>query len=190
MHLVKLLFKRDDGSSDSADEDASPEQRQGFLTKVWSLLEQLARIPGTRDDGSIDPTVLLAWIVSAREGCGAAGRQGSGDRRIGTLLAKSPDGKDGHWPHSAVRDALDAIGTEEVMRGFHIGKFNSRGVVMRAAGGGQERTLANQFRSDAEAIRHDHPFTARCLLDLAGDYDHQGQWHDTDEAVRKRLGRP
>ena len=89
-----------------------------------------------------------------------------------------------------MRDALDAIGTEEVNSGFHIGKFNSRGVVWRAPGGGQERDLAKKFRGDAEAIRLDHPFTARCLLELAADYDHQGQWHDTDEAVRKRLGRP
>ena len=189
-HLVKLLFKRDDGSSDPADDEASPEQRQALLTKVWNLLDQLARIPGTREDGSIDATELLAWIVAARDGCAAASRQGSCDRRIGTLLAKSPDGKDGHWPHPAVRDALDAIGTEEVKSGFHTGKFNSRGVVWRTPGGGQERALADRFRSDAEAVRHDHPFTARCLFELAADYNHQGEWHDTDEAIRKRLGRP
>ncbi|RDV03029.1 hypothetical protein DXH95_14080 [Sphingorhabdus pulchriflava] len=190
VHLVKLLFKRDDGSSDSTDDDASPEQRQAFLTKIWNLLDQLARIPGMREDGSIDTTALLTWIVAAREGCAGVGRQDSCDRRIGTLLAKSPDGKDGHWPHPAVRDALDAIGTEAVKSGFNIGKCNSRGVVWRAPGGGQERDLADRFRSDGEAIRHDHPFTARCLFELAADYDHQGQWHDTDEAIRKRLGRP
>ena len=189
VNLVKLLFKRDDGSSDPADDAASPEQRQAFLTKVWNLLDELARIPGTRDDGSIDATALLAWIVAAREGCAAAGRQDSCDRRIGNLLAKSPDGKDGYWPHPAVRDALDAIGTEAVKSGFHIGKFNSRGVVCRAPGGGQERDLATKFRGDGEAIRIDHPFTTRCLFELAADYEHQGQWHDTDEAVRKRLGR-
>ncbi|NJS14152.1 MAG: tetratricopeptide repeat protein [Sphingopyxis sp.] len=122
--------------------------------------------------------------------CAAAGRQDSCDRRIGNLLAKSPAGKDGYWPHPAVRDALDAIGTEAVKSGFHIGKFNSRGVVYRAQGEGQERDLATKFRGDGEAIRIDHPFTARCLFELAADYEHQGQWHDTDEAVRKRLGRP
>jgi plasmid maintenance system antidote protein VapI len=190
VHLVKLLFKRDDGSLDPVDDDASPEQRQTFLTKIWNLLDQLARIPGTREDGSIDPTALLTWIVTARDGCAAAGRQDSCDRRIGTLLAKSPDGKDGYWPHPAVRDALDAIGTEAVKSGFHTGKFNNRGVVYRAPGGGQERDLAKKFRGDAEAIRLDHPFSARCLMELAADYQHQGQWHDTDEAVRKRLGRP
>ena len=190
VHLVTLLFKRDDGSPEPVDRDVSEEQRRALLTKVWNLLDRLARIPGTREDGSLDATALLAWIVAARAGCAAAGRQGSGDRRIGTLLAKSPRGKDGYWPHPAVRDALDAIGTEEVNSGFHIGKFNSRGVVWRAPGGGQERDLAKKFRGDAEAIRLDHPFTARCLLELAADYDHQGQWHDTDEAVRKRLGRP
>ena len=190
VHLVKLLFKRDDGSADPIDEEASPEQRRTLLTKIWSLLDQVARIPGTREDGSIDATALLAWIVTARDGCAAVGRQSSCDRRIGTLLAKSPDGKDGYWPHPAVRDALEAIGTEEVNSGFHIGKFNSRGVVCRAPGGGQERDIAAKFRGDAEAIRLDHPFTARCLTELAADYDHQGQWHDTDEAVRKRLGRP
>jgi hypothetical protein len=190
VHLVKVLFKREDGSSDPTPDDASPEQRQAFLTKIWNLLDQLARIPGMREDGSIDTTALLTWIVAAREGCAGVGRQDSCDRRIGTLLAKSPDGKDGHWPHPAVRDALDAIGTEAVKSGFHIGKCNSRGVVWRAPGGGQERALADRFRCDGEAVRHDHPFTARCLFELAADYDHQGQWHDTDEAIRKRLGRP
>lgn len=190
VNLVTMLFKRDDGSLDPVDDGVSTEQRQALLTKVWSLLDQVARIPGMRDDGSIDATALLSWIVVARDGCAAVGRQDSCDRRIGNLLAKSPEGEDGHWPHPAVRDALDAIGSEGVKSGFHIGKYNSRGVVWRAPGGGQERALADRFRSDGEAIRHDHPFTARCLYELAADYEHQGQWHDTDEAVRKRLGRP
>lgn len=189
VQLVTMVFKRDDGTSDPPDETPD-EQRRALVTKVWSLLERLSRVPGTRADGSIDASALLAWIIAVRDGCAAAGRQGSGDRRIGNILGKAPAGKDGLWPHPAVRDAIDAIGTEEVNSGFHTGKFNSRGVHWRAPGGGQERDLAKKFRDDAEAIRLDHPFTARCLLELAADYDHQGRWHDTDEAVRKRLGRP
>ena len=189
VQLVSMVFKRDDGTSDPPDE-TSDEQRSTLITKVWGLLEHLSRIPGTRADGTIDTSALLAWIIAVRDGCAAAGRQASGDRRIGNVLGKAPAGKDGHWPHPAVRDALDAIGTEEVNSGFHTGKYNSRGVHWRAPGGGQERDLAKKFRDDAEAIRLDHPFTARCLLELATDYDHQGRWHDTDEAVRKRLGRP
>lgn len=190
VNLVTLLFKRDDGSSDPVENYVTEEQRRALLTKVWSLLDRLSHLPGTREDGSVDGTALLAWVVAARDGCTAAGRQHSGDSRIGTLLAKCPEGKDGYWPHPAVRDALDAIGTEEVKTGFHIGKYNSRGVVWRGPGGAQERGLAQKFRADAAAIRLDHPFTARCLMELAADYDHQGQWHDTDETVRKRLGRP
>jgi len=189
VQLVTMVFKRDDGTSDPSD-DSGDENRRRLITKVWSLLEHLSRIPGTRTDGSIDAAALLTWIVAVREGCAAAGRQASGDRRIGNLLGKAPSGLDGHWPHRAVRDALDAIGTDEVKSGFHVGKFNSRGVHWRAPGGSQEHDLAKKFRDDAEAIRLDHPFTARCLLELAADYEHQGRWHDTDEAVRKRLGRP
>ena len=189
VQLVTMVFKRDDGTSDPSEQTAD-EQRSALITKVWSLLEHLKRIPGTRADGSIDTSALLAWIIAARDGCAAAGRQSSGDRRIGNMLGKAAAGKDGHWPHPAVRDALDAIGTEEVKSGFHTGKFNSRGVHWRAPGGSQERDLANKLRDDAQAIRLEHPFTARCLLELAADYDHQGRWHDTDEAVRKRLGRP
>lgn len=188
VQLVTMVFTRDDGTPDPSDE-APDEQRRTLITKVWSLLEHLSRIPGTCANGSIDATALLEWIIAVRDGCTVAGREASGDRRIGNLLGKSPNGKDGHWPHSAVRDALDAIGTEEVKSGFHTGKYNSRGVHWRAPGGSQERGLAKRFRDDAEAIRIDHPFTARCLLELAADYEHQGRWHDTDEAVRKRLGR-
>ena len=190
VQLVTTVFKRDDGVAEPV-EDGPEERRRNLITKLWGLLEHLSRLPGTRADGSIDTAALLTWIVAVRDGCTTAGRRASGDRRIGNLLGKfKPGGEDGHWPHPAVRDALDAIGTEEVMSGFHTGKYNSRGAIWRAPGGGQERDLAKTLRDDAEAIRLDHPFTARCLLDLAGDYEHQGKWHDTDEAVRKRLGRP
>ena len=188
VQLVTMVFKRDDGTTDVADEPAD-EQRRALITKAWALLEHLQFIPGTRADGSIDSAELLTWIIAVRDGCKAAARRAYGDRRIGSLLGKAPAGKDGHWPHPAVRDALDAIGTEEVMSGFHTGKFKSRGVHWRGPGGVQERELAKKFRDDAEAIRLDHPFTARCLQGLADGYDRQAQWHDTDEAVRKRLGR-
>ena len=194
VQLVTMVFKRDDGAPDTCDEasgdEVPDEQRSALITKVWGLLEHLSRIPGTRADGSVDASVLLAWIMAVRDGCATAGRQASGDRRIGNVLGKAPAGNDGRWPHAAVRNALEAIGTEEVKSGFHIGKYNSRGVHWRGPGGGEERDLAKKFRDDADAIRVDHPFTARCLLELAVDYDHQGRWRDTDEAVRKRLGRP
>ncbi len=189
VNLVTIAFKRDDGTVEEQPDAPAPEHRREVVSRVWRLLERLGRVPGTRGDGSIDATALLKWIVAVRDGCRAAGRLASGDRRIGNLLAKSPVGPDGHWPHPSVRDALDAIGTEEVDSGFHIGKFNCRGVVMRGPGGGQERAIAKVFRDDAAAMRLEHPFTARCLIGLADDYDRQGQWEDTDEAVRKRLGR-
>ena len=189
VHLVTLLFKRDDGQSDGLANDGSNERRDAMLPRVYSLLENLSRIPGTRDDGTIDSGALLAWVTVARNGCTAAGRQTSGDSRIGIILAKAPIGSDGHWPHLAVRDALDAVGTDSICSGFHVGKFNNRGAVWRKPGGSQERDLAKTFRIDAEAIRRDHPFTAHCLSELAADYERQGDQHDTEKAVRKRLGR-
>jgi hypothetical protein len=72
---------------------------------------------------------------------------------------------------------------------MEIGLFNNRGATWRGPGGTQERALADQYRGFARQLRSTYPVTSRLLESVAENYDDHAEWHDTDEAVRKRLQR-
>src|SRR3546814_10470758 len=76
-----------------------------------------------------------------------------------------------------------------MIRGMEIGLHNSRGATWRGPGGGQERNLASKYRAFSRQMQVDYPITSRMLEQVAQSYDGQAEWHDTDEAVRKRLRR-
>jgi hypothetical protein len=190
VHLISVLFRRDDRTDDP------PEMRppagvdlKAIGTQVFTVLRRLRRTPGTRNDGSIDAQELLGWLNEAREQLGAIGRAGVGDSQIGELLGRSKAGTDGIWPHEAIRQALEAVATDRMLRGMEIGLFNNRGATWRGPGGTQERDLASKYRGFARQLRSTYPVTARLLESIAENYDDHAEWHDTDEAVRKRLQR-
>lgn len=190
VHLVSILYLRDDGLEDP-DDMQGPDRanRQSICEKVYAVLGRLKRTPGTRDDGVVDSTALLSWMVEARDRFKAVGRSDVGDSQIGQLLGRTRADPDGLWPNEAVRDALEACGSDRMMRGMEIGLRNNRGAVWRAPGGGQERALADRYRRFARQVQKDYPVTARMLDSVAEGYEGQAEWHDTDEAVRKRLNR-
>lgn len=190
VHLVSLLYRRDDGGEDST-ELALPEgvDRQAVGQNVYRVLDRLRRTPGTGEDGVVDASALLAWLVDVRERLRSVGRAEVGDEQIGQLLGRTAAGADGVWPNEAVRAVLEACGNDRMIRGMEIGLYNSRGVVMRGAGGGQERDLAHRYRAFGRQLQADFPVTSRMLMHVADNYESQAAWHDTDEAVRKRLQR-
>lgn len=188
VHLVSLLYRRDDGTED-ADRNQPKPLREEVLHNVFRALRELKRTPGTKDDGTVDPTRLLAWLVDVRERLKAVGRLDVGDSQIGELLGRSKPGADGIWPNEAVRDALEACASDRILRGMEIGLFNNRGATWRGPGGGAERTLANKYRAYERQLQPDYPVTARLLDSIARMWEDHAHWHDTDEAVRRRLRR-
>ncbi|NIJ08240.1 hypothetical protein FHS31_001857 [Sphingomonas vulcanisoli] len=183
VHLVSLIYKRDDGEVDRQ------EGQEAASHTAWQILHHGRRVPGTCDDGTIDADALMTWIDTARNLGRAAARSTMTDQTIGTLLSASPVGTDGHWPHEAVRQVLDRFSAEHIATGFVVGKRNARGVVTRAPGGGQERALAAQFRVGADAMRLAFPFSARTLDQLAADYEYEAKRWDGEDQVDRRLGR-
>ena len=90
-----------------------------------------------------------------------------GDVRVGELLSRAPEGPDGAWPCIPVCEAMEAVASEALARGFAMGKRNLRGVI---AGDPvpKDRALADTFRRWSESRRMDFPFVSTVLLDLAG----------------------
>ena len=191
VNLVCLLFKRDDGAEDPPEHRWADnvENKQQIGENIFRVLEDISRIPGSEDDGRIDPVRLIAWVKEVRSQLRKLARVDVGDSRIGNYLAKAPTGDDGIWPHPALRIALEEVGTEKMSRGLEVGVYNSRGVHSRGPNGDQERALAAKYRGWSNQLEDQYPFTARMLENIAQGYDHDAKWHDTDEAVRRRLGR-
>jgi len=143
-------------------------------------VDSWARLPGTRPDGSIDPAVLKAWVDDARKLCAATDRIEICDVKLGEQLACAPADPDGVWPCEGVRDVIEAVPTDEILRGFQVGVANQRGVVTKSMteGGEQERAIAKKYADHANKIKVSWPRTALALRRLAESYEFQAKRED------------
>lgn len=71
-------------------------------------------------------------------------------------------------------------------RGFQSGAMNKRGVTSRAydEGGGQERTLADTYRSYARALHSSHAYVAAALEEIVRSYESDGLREDIEAELR------
>jgi hypothetical protein len=187
VQALALVFRRKDDGVDPPEWKLDEAREKQVGTHAYRMLHDMRRIPGTRDDGTIDKAILKDWIVQVRALCQANAREQVGDSTIGELLSKGSEGTDGIWPREEVRDVLEEVGTTNIARGMSIGKRNARGAHWRDVGGKQERELAAQYRDWSRKLSFDWPFTSRLLEDIAKNYDHDAKWYDVDETVNKRL---
>ncbi len=153
------------------------------------LLGSWRHLPGRREDGSIDPEALNAWVDAARAQLTASGRLGIGDHVIGQVLRYGPGPREDQWPAQEICELVDRIGSDDLASGFRIEVFNSRGVTTRAPtdGGQQERALAAQYRRYAEAVRLRWPRTAVVLRSLAETYEADAVREDANADLTEDL---
>ncbi len=161
---------------------ADPERASAIATQAYELLRGWRRVPGSSDDGVIDPVALEEWVKETRILCARVGRQAVGDIHIGQILAAAPSEPDGVWPAIAVRELIEITRSREVERGVLTGVHNGKGASWRdmKAGGAPERALANHYRRCAAETALEWPRTAALLERIAKSYEQQGQWHDDD----------
>ncbi|MGH7099921.1 MAG: hypothetical protein ACREE4_20025, partial [Stellaceae bacterium] len=182
VQMVSAVFRPSEESGVVDPVPPDPTRAQAIAHQAYRLLELWNRLPGTREDATIDGAVLEAWIKEARALAKAAGREEIADSQIGKMLSASPMGSDDVWPAEVVRDVIDLFRSTRMINGFWIGKSNRRGVTTRLPrdGGNLERTEAAKYRKWSAAIIYDHPHTARALDSLAGSYEHQAHRQDED----------
>ena len=177
--IVSLAYLR--GDSEESDSESSvsngERERKAYLARV--LLDALRRIPGQDALDEADGTKrLIGWIREARARCERNGRLRICDDRIGTLLSKSPVGKDGIWPCESVRAALEKFYNEEISLGFQVGLRNARNSHVGSFGGDQEREIESEYRGWADKTKYSHPGTSRILRELADYYSYMGKHYD------------
>jgi hypothetical protein len=188
VQVLAFAFKRSDDEEDPPQlRPSNAESAQGLASASYTLLSRAKRIPGTNDEGDVDARRLRDWLTRVRELTREYAREDVGDRIVGQIFGRSPKGKDGIWPSEVIREVLEDFGTSELGHGMSLGLYNSRGLVWRGEGGGQERELAETYRAWSRQLGSQYPFTSRMLNDIAKMYDHDAEWHDMNSKVRKRL---
>lgn len=165
----------------SGEAQAEPTEDAKFAAEhAWWVLRGWKRLPGLRDDGSVDGDHLAKWVKAARLLLVQEDRVDVGDEQVGQVLAMSPPGADGIWPHEAVRDVIEAVGNHHIESGLYIGRVNSRGITSRDPheGGSLERALAAEYADWARRLYVGCPRTARVLRRLAESYEQDARRHD------------
>jgi len=189
MQMIALCFRRDDNGTDPAEWQLHHDSnhRQNETRNAFNVIEYASVIPGSQDDKTIKVKQLRDWIINVRSLAKEHGRAGITDERIGHILSKSDNGKDGIWPREEVREIFEEIASKDISIGMEIGLRNSRGAGFRPEDGEPERALAKKYRDFAEKVMIKMPFTGRMLMNVAKSYEGEADWHDTDGRVQKRL---
>ena len=188
VQAIVWTYKRKDGEADPLEFQMPPERTKDMAERGYKLLESIKSIPGHDDLGELKADRLGKWVATVRRSCAELSRTNIADSCIGNLLAHASVGNDGVWPCEPVRDVMEEVQSEKMMRGAHTGVFNSRGVHFRGEGGDEERELAEKYRRWGQALQLSHPFVAsNLLMELAKMYDWEASREDTEAGVRRRL---
>lgn len=189
VQLVAAIYRRQDGGEDPPEWQIDGSERRSRLTVVaYKILQKFTRLPGSREDGTVDPLLLRNWVNAVRAIGAEVGRTSMTDHVIGEMFGRTTTGSDGIWPCPPVREVFEGIASMEMAKGMQMGRYNARGAHWRAPGGGQERALSDQYRAWAKVVVYQHPFTAKLLNEMAKQYDREAEFHDNEGDVRKRIG--
>lgn len=178
--LLKHIFLPAEDSGVVEPEPDDIEGARKLAGQAYDVLHDWALVPGSDDQGVIDPVALEDWVKRARKLLAEAGRGEIGDIKIGEILSAAKPAPGRPWPPEPVREIIEMVRSRALEQGFETGVYNRRGVTVRLPhdGGKLERDLAARYRTDAETIRFDWLRTSACLARIADFYDRDAEWED------------
>jgi transcriptional regulator with XRE-family HTH domain len=182
--LLGVIFRSD---ADLEERPEPTDEEKARAQNAFRLLMSWTSVPGSREDKTVDESVLLDWVRKARSMAEGQRRVEVCDSRIGSVFAHSRDEpSDGGWPCIPVRDAIEEIGSGALENGFEVGIYNKRGAHWKSieAGGQQERGLAKRYRDWAEICKIEWPRTAASLRRMAEGYEREAARADAETQLR------
>jgi hypothetical protein len=174
-----LLEKEREGISDEA--------IQNRAKQAYHLLHSWKKIPGMKEDNSIDESVLKDWIKKARTLAESASRLNVADFEIGKVLAEYPENIQ-ERPQEKIFQVIEEINTDSLKSGYSSAMFNKRGSSTRGAfdGGDIERGKAAYFEKLANNFKNKYPNVAEIFKRMQQGYLADAKRMD-EEAERNKL---
>lgn len=171
--VIRLVFRSE--REDSPAEQVS-EERRDMAAHAYRLLRRWRIPPGLREDRSYDGSALTVWLDAVKKKCSETGHFKIALTMIGHVLIYVPADPDGLWIHCAAAAVLNARDAEEMRNGFRTALYNSRGGHWVDRTGREERELAAQFRTQAEAVEGaGYHRLATTLRELAETYEREAE---------------
>jgi hypothetical protein len=188
VQAIAWAYKRKDGAADPDELRVPGDRVKDMAERGYKLLDALQLVPGHNEVGDLNADALGKWVSTVRQSAADISRIDVADMCIGRVLAHAPVGADGVWPCEPVRQVMEEVHSEQLMRGVHTGVYNSRGAVWRGSGGDQERELAAKYRAWGHALQSSHPYVSSSLLmQLVRTYEAEASREDTEASLRERM---
>lgn len=148
---------------------------------AYSLLTSWNIVPGTKEDGEIDSSILAKWVSETRALCLSVGRLGQADNYIGGVFGRSRP-YNNFWPQEAICNIIQESRSREMESGFDTAIYNKRGVFTKsiAEGGLQEKQLSNQYKTYAKQTLLHWPRVSVILDNVAKMYESRANEEDTE----------
>ncbi|WP_372746109.1 hypothetical protein [Lutibacter sp.] len=155
--------------------------------QAYHLLHSWKKIPGMKEDNSIDEIELRSWVEKARELAKNVGRLDVADMEIGKILAQYPENIP-EWPQEKLFKVIEEINTDSLKNNYSSALFNKRSFSSRGAfdGGDIEREKASYFKNLATDFKNKYPNVAEIFKNLSDGYLIDAKRMDED-AERNRL---
>lgn len=171
------------------------EERKGITDEViqsrakqsYHLLNSWKKIPGMKEDNSIDEIELRSWIDKVRELAKNVSRLEVADMQIGKVLAQYPENVP-EWPQETIFKIIEEINSDSIKSNYSSALFNKRGSSSRGAfdGGDIEREKAAYFEKLEKHFKNKYPNVAQIFKRLFEGYLLDAKRMD-DEAERNGL---
>lgn len=188
IEVLRCLYKSTDESLlKKEQENLSEEEIRNRAPRAFKLLNSWKKVPGTREDNSIDESRLRGWIHEARYLAKTVGRLEIADEEIGKVLARYPEDSPS-WPEEKIFRIIEEINSEELKEGYRLGLLNERSFSVRGVfdGGSIERANAAYFGKLENDFRGKYPNVSKVFRRLKKDYLRDGKRMD-ENAERGKL---
>ncbi len=174
-----LLEKEREGISD--------ETIQNRAKQAYHLLHSWKKIPGMKENNSIDEMKLKEWITEARTLAKKESRLNVADSEIGKVLAQYPEDIS-QWPQEIIFQVIEEINSDSLKSGYSSAMFNKRGFTSRGAfdGGNIEREKAAYFEKLETDFKNKYPNVAEIFKHMKQGYLAEAIRQDAD-AEREML---
>lgn len=177
--MIALAYKRDDKQEDRNVSSVSEDILRNKAWKMHRSIESIRQLPRGDEFRNLDAENLIKWVCAVREMCELRGRLNIGDFCIGSLFSNSPEDDNGIWPCKAVRDTLEEVYSEQLGKGFKMGRCDLFRTHIGERGD-QEREIEDRHKKWAQRIQYSHPKTSEILREIAKYFSHLGRHYDIE----------